>query len=54
VDLALGFEYRPVANVGLSVGYRTMVMGMSAGDDAERFEFLGSHAGLSAGISVRF
>lgn len=53
-DIAVGFMYRPVENVGIQVGYRQQAFSLSSGEGSELFEFDGSMAGVFAGVVVRF
>jgi opacity protein-like surface antigen len=49
-----GFAYRPVPSVGVKVGYRMLLFGLSDGDGAEEFEWSGSMAGLYFGAQISF
>lgn len=53
-DITVGFLYKLGDHAAVRIGYRTIFLGLSAGDDSDRFEYVGSSAGLSAGLVVRF
>ena len=54
VDLAVGFHYRPIPTVGAMIGYRLLVLGLEAGNGADRFEWKGAVAGLYWGVRLDF
>jgi hypothetical protein len=53
-DVVVGFEWRPLAAIGVRVGYRLVGLGLSTGDGQDQFEFEGTSAGLIFGVSARF
>lgn len=54
LDIVAGFQWRPVANVGVQIGYRQLAYWLSDGEDAEEFSWEGRLAGLYAGVVLRF
>lgn len=53
-DIAAGFMYRPIENVGVQIGYRQQMFSLSSGEGSDEFEFDGALAGVYAGVVVRF
>ena len=53
-DIMVGFQWRPIENVGVQVGYRQLLMSLRTGDDAGDFRYHGALAGLYWGVVVRF
>lgn len=53
-DIGVGFQWRPVENVGLQIGYRSTIFLLQEGSGAGKFEWAGSFQGLNAGIQIRF
>lgn len=53
-DIAVGFMWRPIPNVGVQVGYRNLVNELRRGSDSDRFYYNGGLAGLFFGAVVRF
>lgn len=53
-DIGVGFQWRPVENVGLQIGYRSTIFLLQEGSGAGEFEWAGSFQGLNAGIQIRF
>jgi hypothetical protein len=53
-DIMLGFQWRPIDNLGIQIGYRQLVVDFSTGEGAAGFEYSGALAGLFFGIVVRF
>lgn len=54
LDVAVGFQWRPVDWFGAQIGYRILRAGLEDGDGTDRYEFDGSLAGLFAGVVLRF
>lgn len=53
-DIAVGFEWRPVRNFSLQLGFRQLAFGLSDGEDLEEFQWDGRLAGLFTGVVIRF
>lgn len=53
-DILVGGSWKPVPNVGVQVGYRSLFFGMSSGDGDAEFEFTGASQGLYAGLLFEF
>jgi hypothetical protein len=53
-DIAVGFEYRPIRNVSIQLGFRQLAFGLSDGENLEEFEWSGRLAGLFTGVVIRF
>ncbi|MBL0926740.1 MAG: hypothetical protein IBJ11_03690 [Phycisphaerales bacterium] len=53
-DIVPAFNWRPVENVGLQVGYRYLFANLRKGDASDRFEFNNGLAGLFASVIIRF
>lgn len=53
-DIGVGFQWRPVENVGVQIGYRSTIFLLQDGSGADEFEWAGSFQGLNAGLQVRF
>ena len=53
-DIEPCFTWRPHANFGVHVGYRSLFMSVRSGGDNERFSWRGSMAGLYFGVTGRF
>lgn len=54
VDVAAGFQWRPIPNLGLQLGYRQLAYGLTAGEDEDEFSYNGRLAGLFVGITLQF
>lgn len=54
IDVAAGFTWRPIPNLGLQLGYRQLAFDLEDGDGAETFAYDGRLAGLFTGITLRF
>lgn len=52
-DIGVGFQWRPVENVGLQIGYRSTIFLLQEGSGAAS-SVGGSFQGLNAGIQIRF
>lgn len=53
-DVIAGFQWRPVENVGLQIGYRNLAFDLQDGSDADEFEWDGALAGLYFGAVIKF
>ncbi len=53
-DVIAGFQWRPVENVGLQIGYRNLAFDLQDGDGADEFEWDGALAGLYFGAVIKF
>lgn len=54
VDVAVGFQWRPIRNVGVLIGWRQAAFWLSDGDGLDEFTYNGTLAGLFAGLTIRF
>jgi hypothetical protein len=54
LDLALAFEWRPVPNIGVEIGWRQLAFGLTDGKELDRFQYNGRLAGLFAAVVIRF
>lgn len=54
LDVVIAFEWRPVSNVGIELGWRQIAFNLTDGRDLERFQYTGRLAGLFAGVVIRF
>jgi hypothetical protein len=54
VDIVLAFEWRPIPNVGIELGWRQIAYGLTDGRDLDRFQYTGRLAGLFTGVVIRF
>ncbi len=54
LDIVLAFEWRPLPNVGVELGWRQIAFGLSDGRDLDRFAYNGRLAGLFTGVVIRF
>jgi hypothetical protein len=50
----VGFQWYPVENLGVQVGYRQLAFSLIDGSGAERFDWRGAMAGLYFGASLRY
>ncbi len=53
-DVIAGFQWRPVENVGVQIGYRNLAFDLQDGSDADEFEWDGALAGLYFGAVIKF
>lgn len=53
-DVIAGFQWRPVENLGIQIGYRNLAFNLQDGDGADEFEWDGVLAGLYVGAVVKF
>ena len=53
-DILVGFQWRPIENLGIQIGYRQLLYSLADGEDASEFKYTGRLAGLFAGIVLRF
>lgn len=53
-DVMVGFQWRPLHNLGVQIGYRQLLFRMDTGDGAADFEYDGALAGLYAGLVFKF
>lgn len=53
-DVLVGFQWRPIENLGVQIGYRNLAFNLTDGDGDETFEWDGALAGLYGGVVVRF
>lgn len=54
LDVSLAFQWRPVENVGVQLGWRQLAFNLVDGRGLDRFEYTGRLAGLFAGITIQF
>jgi hypothetical protein len=53
-DINVNFQWRPIENVGVEIGWRQLAYWMSDGDGSQEFSLNGETAGVYAGVVVRF
>jgi hypothetical protein len=53
-DIIAGFQWRPVENVGVQIGWRQLAYWLQDGDGDKEFSLNGETAGLYFGVVVRF
>ena len=53
-DVAAGFVYRPIPNLGIQIGWRQIAFDLTDGEGLDEFEYSGRLAGLYTGITLRF
>lgn len=53
-DVIAGFQWRPVENLGIQIGYRNLAFNLQDGDGADEFEWDGMLAGLYFGAVIKF
>lgn len=53
-DVIAGFQWRPVENLGIQIGYRNLAFNLTDGDGADEFEWDGALAGLYFGVVIKF
>lgn len=54
LDIIAGFVFRPIPNVGVQIGYRSLFFGMEKGNGDGGFSFNGAVQGLYGGLEFRF
>jgi hypothetical protein len=54
LDVEVAFEFRPLPNLALQLGYRQLAFILEDGEDLGKFEYDGRLAGLFTGITLRF
>lgn len=53
-NISTAFEWRPIPNVGLQIGWRQILYTFQDGEGAQEFEYDGGIAGVFGGIVIRF
>ncbi len=53
-DVMAGFQWRPVENLGIQIGYRNLAFDLQDGDGVDEFEWDGALAGLYFGAVIKF
>ena len=53
-DVAAGFQWRPIPNLGIQIGYRQLIYSLSDGKGTGEFKYSGALAGLFTGVVIRF
>lgn len=53
-DVIAGFQWRPIENVGIQIGYRNLAFNLSDGDGSDEFEWDGALADLYFGAVIKF
>jgi hypothetical protein len=53
-DILAGFQWRPINDMGVQIGYRNIVVDLQSGEDPGTFDYFGALAGLYAGVVIRF
>jgi hypothetical protein len=53
-DISLAFQWRPIENVGIEIGWRQLAFDLTHGRNLDKFEYSGRLAGLFGGVTIRF